>query len=164
MAKGSVYGSERGMWRDVRSGLRIMRLTHGPCISTNLYFEFCSFSPDDAYVILLSQRQPHNRQGCLRASCSAAAICQPAQLQRQAGRERRSSEHRHGGGGAIRFGWRGDTFAVGDTIRKRSFRAVVPKQTLGTSYWEAGKSPSRRRGQAHFAPRTAQNEPVPFGF
>ena len=56
MAKGTVYPSERGIWRDPRSGLRIIRLTHSACISTNLYFEFCSFSPDDRYVVILSQR------------------------------------------------------------------------------------------------------------
>jgi len=56
MAKGSVYGCERAIWRDPRSGLRIIRLTHYSTISTNLYFEMCSFTEDDAYVIVLSQR------------------------------------------------------------------------------------------------------------
>ncbi len=56
MAKGSVYNSERAIWRDPRSGLRIIRLTHYSTISTNLYFEMCSFTEDDAYVVVLSQR------------------------------------------------------------------------------------------------------------
>ena len=56
MAKGTVYGSERALLRDARSGLQVIRLTHGPCISTNLYIEMCSFTSDDVYVIIRSQR------------------------------------------------------------------------------------------------------------
>lgn len=56
MAKGTVYDSERAIFRDARSGLRVFRLTHGPCIATNLYFEMCSFTTDDRYVVFRSQR------------------------------------------------------------------------------------------------------------
>ena len=56
MAKHSEYTSERALLRDARSGLRIVRLTHGPCISHNLYFEMCSFTSDDSHVVFLSQR------------------------------------------------------------------------------------------------------------
>lgn len=56
MAKGTVYGPERAILRDPRSGLRIIRLTHYSTISMNLYFEMCSFTEDDQYVMLLSQR------------------------------------------------------------------------------------------------------------
>ncbi len=41
---------------DEKSGLRIIRLTHHSCISTNLYFEMCSFTADARYVLLMSQR------------------------------------------------------------------------------------------------------------
>jgi len=56
MAKGSVYGPERAILRDARSGLRVIRLTHCATISTNLYIEMGSFTDDDAYVVLRSQR------------------------------------------------------------------------------------------------------------
>jgi hypothetical protein len=56
MAKGTVYDCERAIMRDPRSGLRVIRLTHSPCIATNLYFEMCSFSEDDRYVVILAQR------------------------------------------------------------------------------------------------------------
>lgn len=56
MPKGLVYGPERAIMRDPRSGLRIIRLTHHSTISANLYFEMCSFSTDDEYVFLISQR------------------------------------------------------------------------------------------------------------
>ena len=56
MAKGSVYSSERAILRDARSGLRIFRLTHYPTISMCLYFEQCSFTEDEQYVVLFSQR------------------------------------------------------------------------------------------------------------
>lgn len=42
--------------RDARSGLRITRLTHSPCISHNLYFEMCSFTADDGFVVFSGQR------------------------------------------------------------------------------------------------------------
>lgn len=47
---------ERGLLVDARSGLTIIRLTHGPTISTNLYFEMCSFTDDDSHLIFVSQR------------------------------------------------------------------------------------------------------------
>jgi len=56
MGKGATYGPERAILRDPRSGLRIIRLTHYATISMNLYFEMCSFTEDDEYVILFSQR------------------------------------------------------------------------------------------------------------
>ena len=56
MARHTSYGSERALFRDPRSGLRVIRLTHSPCISHNMYFEMCSFTADDEYVILRSQR------------------------------------------------------------------------------------------------------------
>ena len=56
MAKGSKYGPERAIMRDTRSGLRITRLTHCASISSNLYFEMCSFTRDDAFVVFISQR------------------------------------------------------------------------------------------------------------
>lgn len=56
MGRGDIYGPERAVLRDPRSGLRIIRLTHHSTISTNLYFEMCSFSRDDQYVVLLSER------------------------------------------------------------------------------------------------------------
>lgn len=56
MAKGTVYDSERALFRDARSGLRLIRITHGPCIATNLYFEMCSFTTDDKYVVFRAQR------------------------------------------------------------------------------------------------------------
>jgi hypothetical protein len=51
-----VYGPERAIFRDPRSGLRILRLTHYSSISMNLYFEMCAFTPDERHVVLLSQR------------------------------------------------------------------------------------------------------------
>src|SRR3990172_13076341 len=56
MAKGSIYEHERVFFRDPRSGLKITRLTHYPCISMNLYFEMCSFTEDDSHVVFISQR------------------------------------------------------------------------------------------------------------
>ncbi|MBN1352233.1 hypothetical protein JXJ21_22745 [candidate division KSB1 bacterium] len=56
MLKNKIYDSERAILRDPRSGLRIIRLSHGPCISMNMYFEMCSFTDDDSYVLFLSQR------------------------------------------------------------------------------------------------------------
>ncbi len=56
MGKGSVYTPERAVLRDARSGLKIFRLTHSPCVSTNLYFEMCSFTEDDSHVVFISQR------------------------------------------------------------------------------------------------------------
>lgn len=56
MAKGSVYEIERTFLRDPRSGLTILRLTHSSCIAQNLYFEMCSFTDDDRYVMVVSQR------------------------------------------------------------------------------------------------------------
>jgi len=56
MARGSKYGPERAILRDPRSGLRITRLTHYASISANLYFEMCSFTKDDAFVVFISQR------------------------------------------------------------------------------------------------------------
>lgn len=56
MSKFKIYDCERAILRDARSGVRIIRLTTGPCISMNLYFEMCSFTSDDQYVVFLSQR------------------------------------------------------------------------------------------------------------
>ncbi len=56
MSKGEIYPSERVIFQDPRSGLRVIRLTHGPCIASNLYFEMCSFTEDDRYVVFRSQR------------------------------------------------------------------------------------------------------------
>ncbi|MBI5095542.1 MAG: hypothetical protein HZB26_24305 [Candidatus Hydrogenedentes bacterium] len=56
MAKGTIYETERVFMRDPRSGLTVTRLTHSSCIAQNLYFEMCSFTKDDAYVVLISQR------------------------------------------------------------------------------------------------------------
>ena len=56
MGKGSVYGSERAILHDARSGLRIVRLTHYSTISMNLYFEMDSFTEDEQFVVFLSQR------------------------------------------------------------------------------------------------------------
>jgi hypothetical protein len=56
MARGSKYGPERAIMRDPRSGLRIIRLTHCASISSNLYFEMCSFTKDEAFVVFISQR------------------------------------------------------------------------------------------------------------
>lgn len=56
MAKGMLYPAERALWRDPRSRLKVLRLTHGPTISMNMYFEMCSFTQDDQYVMFLSQR------------------------------------------------------------------------------------------------------------
>ncbi|MBI4558740.1 MAG: hypothetical protein HY706_14255, partial [Candidatus Hydrogenedentes bacterium] len=56
MAKGTLHDCERVFFRDPRSGLKITRLTHHPCISMNLYFEMCSFTEDDGHVVFLSQR------------------------------------------------------------------------------------------------------------
>ena len=56
MAKGSKYGPERAIMRDPRSGLRVIRLTHCASISSNLYFEMCSFTNDAAFVVFISQR------------------------------------------------------------------------------------------------------------
>lgn len=56
MAKGKVYGPERAFIQDPRSGLRVTRLTHYSTISMTLYFEMCSFTEDEKYVVLLSQR------------------------------------------------------------------------------------------------------------
>lgn len=57
MAKGKVYQSERAIFTDPRSGLRIIRLTHYSTISMNCYFEMCSFTEDERYVVVLSQRE-----------------------------------------------------------------------------------------------------------
>lgn len=56
MAKGSMYETERVFLKDPRSGLTVTRLTHSSCIAQNLYFEMCSFTEDDGYVVLRSQR------------------------------------------------------------------------------------------------------------
>lgn len=56
MAKGSNYTSERAFFTDSVSGLRVTRLSHYACISTNLYFEMTSFTEDDAHVVFISQR------------------------------------------------------------------------------------------------------------
>ncbi len=56
MAKGTNYSSERAIFTDPQSGLRITRLTHSACIGSNLYFEMCSFTEDDSHVVLISQR------------------------------------------------------------------------------------------------------------
>ena len=56
MGKHTEYGPERALFRDARSGLKIIRLTHGPAISQNLYFEMCSFTSDDRFVVFASQR------------------------------------------------------------------------------------------------------------
>lgn len=56
MSKFKIYDSERSILRDARSGLKIIRLTTGPGVSMNLYFEMCSFTADDQYVVFLSQR------------------------------------------------------------------------------------------------------------
>jgi hypothetical protein len=56
MARGSKYDPERAIMRDPRSGLRIIRLTHCASISSNLYFEMCSFTKDEAFVVFISQR------------------------------------------------------------------------------------------------------------
>ncbi len=56
MARGSVYAPERAIMRDSRSGLKVTRLTHGPTISTNLYFEMCAFSKNEQHVMFMAQR------------------------------------------------------------------------------------------------------------
>ena len=56
MARGTIYDCERAIRRDPRSGLRIIQLTHHPSISTNMYFEMCSFTTDEQHVIVRSQR------------------------------------------------------------------------------------------------------------
>lgn len=56
MAKGTNYGCERAIVTDPQSGLRIVRLTHYPTISTNLYFEMESFSEDERHVVFIAQR------------------------------------------------------------------------------------------------------------
>ncbi|NIA13987.1 MAG: hypothetical protein GWP08_07895 [Nitrospiraceae bacterium] len=56
MARGTIYDPERVIRRDPRSGLRIIQLTHHPSISTNMYFEMCSFTTDEQHVIVRSQR------------------------------------------------------------------------------------------------------------
>jgi len=56
MAKGSVCETERVFMTDPRSGVTVTRLTHYSCIAQNLYFEMQSFTLDEAYVTLISQR------------------------------------------------------------------------------------------------------------
>jgi hypothetical protein len=56
MAKGTNYSSERAIVTDAKSGLRVMRLAHYSCISTNLYFEMGSFTTDETHVVFISQR------------------------------------------------------------------------------------------------------------
>ena len=56
MARHTEYHPERFIYHDPVSGLRIIRLTHGPCISTNLYFEMTSFTADETHVAFLAQR------------------------------------------------------------------------------------------------------------
>lgn len=56
MPKGRVYESERAILRDPQTGLTLIRLTHSSCIATSLYFEMCSFTDDELYVVILCQR------------------------------------------------------------------------------------------------------------
>ncbi|HNR34282.1 MAG TPA: hypothetical protein PKO36_03820 [Candidatus Hydrogenedentes bacterium] len=56
MARGSVYGPERAIFTEPRSGLRIVQLTHHSTIAMNMYFEMCSFTEDERHVVLLAQR------------------------------------------------------------------------------------------------------------
>jgi len=56
MAKGTVFDPERIVLRDRRSDVNVICLTHHPTITSNLYFEMCSFTRDDRYVVVVAQR------------------------------------------------------------------------------------------------------------
>ncbi len=87
MAKGSVYGSERALIQDERSGLHLIRLTHSPCIATNLYFEMCAFSEDDQYLIVAAQRGAGRDApwDLMRARCDGMELVQVTECDDLAG-------------------------------------------------------------------------------
>ena len=60
-----------------------------------------------------------------------------------------------------------DAFAIACGWRERrhsAARLIAGRHDSAGDSRERVAKPSGRRGQAHFAPRTAQNEPVPNGF
>jgi hypothetical protein len=56
MAKGELLGMERIEFVCPQTGAEITQLTSNPTVSSNLYFEDCSFTPDSKTLVFISKR------------------------------------------------------------------------------------------------------------